>query len=79
MKHPFDVHVGKRIQQNRCRAGLTEHEFGVMLGVPTVQIMAVEAGAVRVEPELMRQVVDVLDVPAAALFDGLASALSAAA
>lgn len=79
MKHPFDVHVGERIRQSRCNADLSERALGLMLGVSTSQIHALEAGVVRVDSDLIRQVVDVLNVPAAFYFEGLATALQEAA
>ncbi len=79
MKHPFDVHVGEKIRQSRCNLELSEQEFGAMLGVSPSQVQALEAGVVHVDSELMRQVVDVLDVPATFFFEGLATALQAAA
>lgn len=50
-----------------------------MLGVPASQIKAFEAGLARIDTETMRRVVDVLDVPATFYFEGLATALRAAA
>lgn len=79
MKHPFDVHVGERIRQSRCNADISEAELGAMLGVPASQIKAFEAGLARIDTETMRRVVDVLDVPATFYFEGLATALRAAA
>ena len=79
MKHPFDVHVGNRIRQGRRRAGLTEHELADMLGISEMQLRTVEAGAVRVEPDLMREVVARLGIPEGFLFKGLVNALRAAA
>ncbi|MDH3667700.1 MAG: helix-turn-helix domain-containing protein [Paracoccaceae bacterium] len=79
MKHPFDVHVGEKIRQSRRNLKLSEAELAVMLGVSPSQIQAFEAGMVRVDPELMRQVVNVLDVPATFYFEGLATALRTAA
>ncbi len=79
MKHPFDVYVGERIRQSRCNAKLSEQELGEMLGVSTSQIQALEAGVVRLDSELIRQVVVALNVPAAFFFEDLATALRAAA
>ena len=79
MKHPFDVHVGARIRQSRCNSKLSKKELGLILGVSTRQIQALETGVMKVDSQLMRRVVDVLDAPATFYFEGLATSLRSAA
>ena len=47
-----------------------------MLGIKTQQIQKLETGANRIDPNLMRKIIAVMDVPASIFFEGLADALS---
>jgi len=79
MKHPFDVHVGSRLGQCRCRAGISQEQLGDALGIKAEQIQKYESGDDRITPDLMRNCVAVMGVPPSFFFEGLVSALSDAA
>lgn len=44
MKHPFDVHVGKKLRLLRREAGLTQSALGDAIGVKYQQINKYEVG-----------------------------------
>ena len=79
MKHPFDVHVGSKLRQCRCLAGMSHQQLGDTLGIKAHEIQEYETGVCRIGPSLMRNIVVVMGVPASFFFEGLASALSEAA
>jgi transcriptional regulator with XRE-family HTH domain len=76
MKHPFDVHVGSKLRQCRCVAGISRQQLGDKLGIKALKIQKLETGANHIDPNLMRKIVAALDVPASIFFEGLADALS---
>jgi len=47
MKHSIDVHVGERIRQHRCLAGMTQQELGDRVGIKFQQIQKYETGTNR--------------------------------
>jgi transcriptional regulator with XRE-family HTH domain len=75
MKHPFDVHVGSKLRQRRCLAGMTQQQLGDKLGIKAEQVQHYEIGAGRISPSLMRNIVGAMNVPAPFFFEGLESAL----
>ena len=79
MKHPFDVHVGSKLRQCRCLAGISQQQLGDTLGIDAKQIQNYETGECRISPNLMRDIVATMGVPASFFFEGLVSALSEAA
>ena len=79
MKHPFDVHVGAKLRQCRCLAGLSHQQLGDILGIEAREIRGYENGTCRIGPSLMRDIVVMTGVSASFFFEGLASALSEAA
>ncbi len=76
MKHPFDVHVGSKLRQCRCVAGISRQQLGDKLGIKAQKIQKLETGANHIDPNLMRKIVAAMDVPASIFFEGLADALS---
>lgn len=79
MKHPFDTHVGARLQQCRRSAGLSRRELGARIGVGARELRRFEEGEGRIDPGLLRNVVAVAGVSPAFFFEGLAEALGSAA
>ena len=78
MKHPFDIHVGSKIRQSRKNDGLESAELAEKLGISAFEMHAFEAGARRIDTDLLRKVTYVLDAPVTFYFEGLDSALDAA-
>ncbi len=76
MRHPFDVHVGGRLRQCRCVAGLTQQQLGDKLGIEAQQIEKYETGATRISASAMRGIAEAKKVPVTFFFVGLARALS---
>ena len=76
MKHPFDVHVGGRLRQCRCLAGLTQQQLGDKLGIEAQQIEIYETGASRISASVMRSIAAAREAPVPFFFVGLACALS---
>ena len=71
MKHPIDVHVGQRIRQRRCLAGMTLRELGQRVGIKFQQIQNYETGANRISASRMWDIAAALEVPISFLFEGL--------
>jgi transcriptional regulator with XRE-family HTH domain len=79
MKHPFDVHVGAKLRQCRCTAGISQQQLGDALGILAEEIQDFESGDSRINPNLMRSIVATMGIPASFFFEGLVNALSDAA
>jgi transcriptional regulator with XRE-family HTH domain len=79
MKHPFDVHIGGKLRHCRCMAGMTQQQLGEKLGLKAQQIRNYEAGANRINPNHMRNIVAAMEVPASFIFVDLARVLNDAA
>ena len=79
MKHPFDVHVGGRLRQCRCLAGLTQQQLGDKLGIEAQQIENYETGANGISASHMRNIAAAMEVPVSFFFEDLARALGDAA
>jgi transcriptional regulator with XRE-family HTH domain len=75
MKHPFDVHVGANLRRCRVWSGLTQRQLGDHLGITAQAVEELEAGARTFDPRIMHEILAVMDIPAAALFVGVAEAL----
>ena len=48
MKHPVDVHVGKRVRHRRWIVGMTEQQLGDIVGIKFQQIQKYETGMNRI-------------------------------
>ncbi len=79
MKHPFDVHVGGRLRQCRCLAGMTQQQLGDKLGIKAQQIQNYETGATGISANHMRDIAAAMEVPVSFFFEGLARSLGNAA
>ena len=71
MKHPVDVHVGKRIRHRRWMAGTTQQQLAEKVGIKFQQIQKYETGMNRVSASRLWDIAHALDVPVAFFFDGL--------
>ncbi|PIE08714.1 MAG: transcriptional regulator [Rhodobacterales bacterium] len=71
MKHPVDVHVGKRIRHRRWAVGLTQQQLAESVGIKFQQIQKYETGMNRVSASRLWQVSEALSVPVGFFFEGL--------
>ncbi len=69
--HPVDIHVGRRMRQQRELRGLTQVEIARQLGLSFQQVQKYESGANRISSSRMWQVCEVLDVTPGYFFEGL--------
>jgi len=82
MKHPVDVHVGKRIRHRRWTLGTTQQQLAERVGIKFQQIQKYETGMNRVSASRLWDIASALGVPVAFFFegmDGLAQAVPGAA
>lgn len=73
MKHPVDVHVGKRIRHRRWMIGTTQQQLAEKVGIKFQQIQKYETGMNRVSASRLWDIAHALDVPVSFFFEGLAS------
>ncbi len=71
MKHPVDVHVGKRIRQRRWMSGVTQQQLAEAVGIKFQQIQKYETGMNRVSASRLWDIAEALDVPVNFFFEGL--------
>ena len=71
MKHPVDVHVGKRIRHRRWLLGITQQQLADSVGIKFQQIQKYETGMNRVSASRLWDISMTLDVPVSFFFEGL--------
>lgn len=71
MKHPVDIHVGKRIRHRRWMVGMTQQQLAEKVGIKFQQIQKYETGMNRVSASRLYEISGALDVPVSHFFDGL--------
>ncbi|MDF1620264.1 helix-turn-helix domain-containing protein [Pseudothioclava nitratireducens] len=71
MKHPVDVHVGKRIRHRRWMIGMTQQQLADHVGIKFQQIQKYETGMNRVSASRLWDIADAVDVPVSFFFEGL--------
>ena len=71
MAHPVDLHVGQRIRQRRCMAGMTQQQLGDKVGIKFQQIQKYETGANRISASRMWDIAAVMEVPVSFFFEGI--------
>ena len=71
MKHPVDVHVGKRIRHRRWMIGMTPQQLAERVGIKFQQIQKYETGMNRVSASRLWDISETLQVPVSFFFDGL--------
>ncbi len=74
MKHPIDVHVGKRIRHRRWTLGTTQQQLAERVGIKFQQIQKYETGMNRVSASRLWDIASALGVPIAYFFDGVGTA-----
>jgi transcriptional regulator with XRE-family HTH domain len=67
-----DLHVGARIRERRVTLGLSQQQLAAMIGVTYQQAHKYERGLNRISAGRLFQIAQVLGVPVAWFFDGLA-------
>ncbi len=71
MKHPVDVHVGKRLRHRRWMVGMTQQQLAEQVGIKFQQIQKYETGMNRVSASRLWDISEVLDVPVSFFFEGI--------
>ena len=71
MKHPVDVHVGKRIRHRRWTLGTTQQQLAERVGIKFQQIQKYETGMNRVSASRLWDIAAALSVPIAYFFEGM--------
>ena len=71
MKHPVDVHVGKRIRHRRWMNGTTQQQLAEAVGIKFQQIQKYETGMNRVSASRLWDIAKVLSVDVSFFFEGL--------
>lgn len=71
MKHPVDVHVGKRIRHRRWMVGMTQQQLAEKVGIKFQQIQKYETGMNRVSASRLWDIAEALSVPINFFFEGL--------
>ena len=73
MKHPVDIHVGKRIRHRRWMFGVTQQQLGDSVGIKFQQIQKYETGMNRVSASRLWDIAEALEVPVSFFFEGFAA------
>ena len=77
MKHPVDVHVGKKVRHRRWMIGMTQQGLAESVGIKFQQIQKYETGMNRISASRLWDIADTLGVSVGYFFEGLdASACS---
>lgn len=71
MKHPVDVHVGKKVRHRRWMVGMTQQQLAEKVGIKFQQIQKYETGMNRVSASRLWDIADNLGVPVGYFFEGL--------
>ena len=71
MKHPVDVHVGKRIRHRRWMVGMTQQQLAEKVGIKFQQIQKYETGMNRVSASRLWDIASALEVPINFFFEGI--------
>ena len=71
MKHPVDVHVGKRVRHRRWMVGMTQQQLGDKVGIKFQQIQKYETGMNRISASRLWDIAHALDVQVSFFFEGL--------
>ncbi|WP_424969493.1 helix-turn-helix domain-containing protein [Dinoroseobacter sp. S76] len=74
MKHPVDVHVGKRVRHRRWMVGMTQQQLADKVGIKFQQIQKYETGMNRVSASRLWEIASALGVPVSFFFEGLGAA-----
>jgi transcriptional regulator with XRE-family HTH domain len=70
MKHPVDVHVGKRVRHRRWMVGMTQQQLGDIVGIKFQQIQKYETGMNRISASRLWDIAQALGVSISFFFEG---------
>jgi transcriptional regulator with XRE-family HTH domain len=70
MKHPVDVHVGKRVRHRRWMLGMTQQQLADKVGIKFQQIQKYETGMNRISASRLWDIAEAMDVSIAFFFEG---------
>ena len=70
MKHPVDIHVGKRLRTRRLELGMTQQQLAECVGVKFQQIQKYESGCNRVSASRLWEISAALETKVDSFFDG---------
>ena len=79
MKHPVDIHVGKRVRHRRWMVGMTQQQLAERVGIKFQQIQKYETGMNRVSASRLWEIAAALEVPVSFFFEGLDGGVAAGA
>ena len=71
MKHPVDVHVGKRVRHRRWMVGMTQQQLGEAVGIKFQQIQKYETGMNRVSASRLWDIAKAMEVDVQFFFEGI--------
>lgn len=71
MKHPVDIHVGKRIRNRRWLVGMTQQQLAEKVGIKFQQIQKYETGMNRVSASRLWDISDALGVEISFFFEDM--------
>lgn len=78
MKHPVDIHVGKRVRHRRWMIGMTQQQLADKVGIKFQQIQKYETGMNRVSASRLWDIAETLGVEISFFFEGLSEGASPA-
>jgi transcriptional regulator with XRE-family HTH domain len=70
MKHPVDVHVGKRVRHRRWMLGMTQQQLADKVGIKFQQIQKYETGMNRISASRLWDISEAMDVSISFFFEG---------
>jgi len=73
MPHPVDQHVGKKFKQARMLRRMSQSEVAEQVGISFQQVQKYETGTNRISASRLFEFSQILQVPPAFFFDGLAT------
>ena len=71
MKHPVDVHVGKRVRHRRWMVGMTQQQLAGKVGIKFQQIQKYETGMNRISASRLWDIAEALSVPINFFLEGI--------
>lgn len=71
MKHPVDVHVGKRVRHRRWMVAMTQQQLAEKVGIKFQQIQKYETGTNRISASRLWEIAVALRVDVTYFFEGL--------
>ena len=73
MKHPVDVHVGKRVRHRRWMVGMTQQQLAERVGIKFQQIQKYETGMNRISASRLWDIAEALNAPVSFFFEGISN------